>query len=127
LCQGDCAGIYIGQTVATGAAVEFSSPVWAAWPTQGIDNAEVVRTPQTRFTGPGLISYFDPHWVQPMAFTGTRADFSADGQIDGADLGTMLAWWGDTSGYAARCDLNDDYVVDGADLGILLSLWGPCP
>ena len=44
----------------------------------------------------------------PCAF-----DLNNDNNIDGADLGLMLALW------------NNPY--DGADMGLLLSAWGPCP
>ena len=49
-------------------------------------------------------------------------DVDGDGDVDGADLGIMLATWGDCSGCAA--DLNRDGTVDGADLGVLLSGFG---
>jgi hypothetical protein len=52
------------------------------------------------------------------------ADFSGDGVVNGADLGTLLAAWGTAD---AQADLNDDGVVDGADLGALLAAWGDCP
>ena len=49
-------------------------------------------------------------------------DVDRDGDVDGADLGIMLATWGDCAGCAA--DLNDDGTVDGADLSVLLSNFG---
>jgi len=48
------------------------------------------------------------------------ADINGDGQVDGADLGSLLSAWG-TDNSAA--DLNGDGLVDGADLGSLLSAW----
>lgn len=51
-------------------------------------------------------------------------DLDGGGQVDGGDLGLLLAAWG-TSDSAA--DLNGDGVVDGADLGLLLAAWGICP
>jgi len=56
----------------------------------------------------------------PDACEGLIGDVDRDG--DGADLGIMLAAWGDCAGSAA--DLNDDSTVDGADLGMLLSSFG---
>ncbi len=53
------------------------------------------------------------------------ADFNDDGQVNGADLGTLLGQWGACPGCTA--DLNDDGNVDGADLGTMLGAWGPCP
>jgi len=47
-------------------------------------------------------------------------DLNGDGAIDGADLGILLAAWGQGPSPA---DLNEDGAVDGADLGILLSAW----
>ncbi len=47
-------------------------------------------------------------------------DINADGQVDGADLGLLLANWGGSG----TGDLNGDGIVDGADLGLLLADWG---
>lgn len=55
-----------------------------------------------------------------------------DGVVDGADLASLLSWWGAFPG--APADLVDsstfnpppDGVVDGADLAVLLSAWGEC-
>jgi hypothetical protein len=52
-------------------------------------------------------------------------DGTVGGQIDGADLGILLANWGTVTG-TSIADLNNDWIVDGADLGILLANWGPC-
>jgi formylglycine-generating enzyme required for sulfatase activity len=56
-------------------------------------------------------------------------DIVADRVINGADLGTLLAYWGPrTSGsFSIASDLNNDGRVDGSDLGILLAYWGACP
>jgi formylglycine-generating enzyme required for sulfatase activity len=55
-------------------------------------------------------------------------DIVTDGLVNGADLGTLLAYWGfTTSGqYSQASDINDDGRVDGSDLGVLLSNWGVC-
>jgi hypothetical protein len=53
-------------------------------------------------------------------------DGSVGGEIDGADLGILLASWGVVTG-TNPADLNSDWIVNGADLGILLNAWGPCP
>ena len=55
-------------------------------------------------------------------------DIVTDGIVNGADLGTLLAYWGfTTSGqYSQASDINDDGRVDGSDLGVLLSNWGVC-
>lgn len=51
-------------------------------------------------------------------------DFDGDGDVDGGDLGVLLALWGACPG-GSMCvaDLNDDGIVDGADLGALLANW----
>lgn len=51
-------------------------------------------------------------------------DVDSSGVVNGADLGILLASWGDCPQCAA--DLNGDCVVNGQDLGTLLAAWGPC-
>jgi len=55
-------------------------------------------------------------------------DIVADGTVNGADLGTLLAYWGPrTSGsFSIASDINGDARVDGSDLGVLLANWGTC-
>lgn len=57
------------------------------------------------------------------------ADLDGDGAVDGADLGILLADWGNCVG--CKSDINGDSAVggtvDGGDLGLLLAAWGPCP
>ena len=48
-------------------------------------------------------------------------DLNGDGDVNGGDLGLLLATWGGAGG-----DLNGDGVTDGGDLGLLLSYWGDC-
>jgi hypothetical protein len=55
-----------------------------------------------------------------------NADITANGMVDGADLGALLAFWGPVGPVLPEADLNRDGTIDGADLGILLSYWGPC-
>ena len=49
------------------------------------------------------------------------ADFNRDGQINGADLGTLISKWGPCSGCPE--DLNGDDIVNGADLGLFIASW----
>ena len=51
------------------------------------------------------------------------ADLNGDGFVDAADMGAMLALWGEAESAA---DLNEDGAVDAQDLGLLLVEWGPC-
>lgn len=46
-------------------------------------------------------------------------DLNNDGKVDGADLGILLASWGQ----AGAADLNVDGTVNGGDLGLLLGYW----
>lgn len=50
------------------------------------------------------------------------ADLDCDGDVDGGDLGIVLADWGVEGPHPA--DLNGDGIVDGGDVGIMLSAWG---
>jgi len=52
------------------------------------------------------------------------ADISADGVVDGFDLGQVLSAWGNCPGCAS--DLNHDGVVNAVDLSVVLSGWGSC-
>jgi hypothetical protein len=56
-------------------------------------------------------------------------DILADRVVNGADLGSLLAYWGPVtaSPISRACDLNGDNVVNGADIGLLLAGWGNCP
>jgi hypothetical protein len=55
------------------------------------------------------------------------ADLFVDGQVNGADLGVLLAFWGPVNPALPNADINKDGFVNGADLGYLLGAWGPCP
>ena len=54
------------------------------------------------------------------------ADLLVDGQVNGADLGVLLAFWGPVNTALPKADINKDGFVNGADLGYLLGAWGPC-
>jgi hypothetical protein len=51
-------------------------------------------------------------------------DLDASRDVNGIDLGLLLAAWGRTDGPTA--DLDGDRLVDGRDLGLLLATWGTC-
>jgi hypothetical protein len=48
------------------------------------------------------------------------ADLDGDGDVDAADLATLLSQWG-TAGSA---DISGDGVVGAEDLAMLLGAWG---
>ena len=50
-------------------------------------------------------------------------DLNRDGEVNGADLGLLMAGFGFGSGDSY--DIDGDGDVDGADLGRLLGKWGP--
>ena len=52
-------------------------------------------------------------------FDGIDADLNGDGAVNGADLGLLLANWGQPG----LGDLNGDDTVGGADLGLMLAAW----
>lgn len=52
------------------------------------------------------------------------ADLNGDNTVSGADLGILLAYWGQSD---VPADFNADGDVNGADLGTLLANWGACP
>ncbi|MBU3682916.1 MAG: hypothetical protein FGM39_02660 [Phycisphaerales bacterium] len=57
------------------------------------------------------------------------ADVLADGNVNGEDLGLVLAAWGTVESERYNLpttDINRDGQVDGIDLGLILSNWGPC-
>ena len=53
------------------------------------------------------------------------ADLNGNGQVDGADLATLLGAWGSCTDPECSADLNGNDQVDGADLATLLGAWGP--
>lgn len=59
--------------------------------------------------------------------TSCAADLNVDGEVDGADLGLLLANWGTSDpGTCDACDVVKDGQVDGVDLGVILATWGTC-
>ena len=64
----------------------------------------------------GIIDCLEPDCV---------ADLDADGDVDVADLLTLIAAWGTCDGCSA--DFDGDNDVDVADLLTLIAAWGACP
>jgi hypothetical protein len=54
------------------------------------------------------------------------ADLVVNHEVNGADLGALLAAWGPVNPAVPSADINKDGLVNGADLGYLLYAWGPC-
>jgi hypothetical protein len=55
-------------------------------------------------------------------------DVNGDGMVDTADLGLLIANFGQAPPFVPSADVNDDGVTDTADLGILISAFGTiCP
>ena len=54
------------------------------------------------------------------------ADLNGDAQVNGADLGYVIADWGSCSG-ECEGDIDGDGLVTGADLGLMIASFGPCP
>lgn len=52
---------------------------------------------------------------------GPLGDLDGDGDVDAADLGTLIAAWGPCDACAE--DLDGDGTVDASDLGVLLANW----
>lgn len=111
-------------------ALAVSSPSGAgldcvSFASGGLNSTEltaIVGTPITgTVPGPSMELEFGPLpcLLVYVALPTMPGDLDGDGQVDGADLGELLTYWG-TDG----ADLNGDGITDGADLGILLSNWG---
>ena len=68
----------------------------------------------------GLYAFGNPMCPADLAPEGIGND-----TVGGADLGMLLASWGEGGGHGLA-DLNQDGVVDGTDLGELIAAWGAC-
>jgi hypothetical protein len=53
------------------------------------------------------------------------ADITGDEKVDGADLTTLLATWGECDVFCLG-DIDQSGTVDGQDLALLLNDWGSC-
>jgi hypothetical protein len=62
--------------------------------------------------------------------TGCFYDLTADGVVNGADLGALLGQWGQDfsprTPLQAAANFNSDPFVNGADLALLIANWGLC-
>ena len=126
------------------------------WVSYGIENDSAAWTPYVMEPNPDdpenpvtpageALVFSDGEWAPsasgdddfrtsfPIEVYGTSTgdcpeDLTGDGSVGGADLGTLLAAWGDCAD-PDNCpeDLTGDGSVGGADLGTLLAAWGDCP
>jgi hypothetical protein len=130
VCSADCCWnndclCYLGPLEPGGFVMTFSRPVWFGWGNGQTESNGMTTAPETSTT------LFGTLWSIYVQYTAERADFDADGFVDGADLGRLLDAWmvcvGGNCAWAGRMDLNDSGQVDGADLGLLLARWGQVP
>jgi predicted carbohydrate-binding protein with CBM5 and CBM33 domain len=91
------------QELAPGASVSFGCTV----------QSSSVSTPPTNLVAWGRL---------PPGAAPCPADANGDRTVDAADLGLLLANWGEPSG----TDLNGDGTTDAADLSAMLAAWGAC-
>jgi hypothetical protein len=100
----------------------------------GVDNCPTVSNPtQTDCNGDGIGDACELAAGAPDFNNDTipdvcqcLADLFVDRQVNGADLGALLAFWGPVNPALPSADINRDGNVDGADLGYLLYGWGAC-
>ena len=89
---------------------------------------EVVCCPENEDFREFASTYLQSYDRPASTWLGTAvcpADINGDGEVDGGDIGMLLASW-DTDAACSPADVNGDGRVDGADLGAILSSWGPC-
>ncbi len=97
-----------------------ASFTWEEFSTVIIPQGETVEISIVNVSG---ITFPNDFMLDDISLTliAISSDLNNDGIVDGADLGLLLASWGECSGCAA--DLDGSGEVDGADLGLLLARW----
>jgi hypothetical protein len=127
VCAADCCWnhdclCYLGPLEPGGFVMTFSRPVWFGWGNGVTGSNGMTTAPETSTILLGNL------WSISVEYTSERADFDANGLVDGADIARLLeSWMGCEKGgcYSrGRMDLNDDGQIDGSDLGLLLLRWG---
>jgi len=126
-------GLYLLAVSAGSARGAGRVPVGADGPLFSIGSATEISGPDgsagaqtlAGWTGNGTIGEYKIE-LTGCAFLGTGfADLDGSGEVDGADLGLLLAMWGPANDVGAQlADLNGDGVIDGSDLGLMLAYWG---
>ncbi|MFG0258614.1 MAG: hypothetical protein ACF8GE_11990 [Phycisphaerales bacterium JB043] len=104
-----------------GGVVNLTPPYNNAVPYEDILQGTMVSMPQpSSFDVPAFRVLIDNVLLDAG---GCVADLNGDGVVSGADLGLLLAGWGQSG----ASDMDGDGTTNGADLGLLLGAWGPCP
>ncbi len=129
--DGESEILFIGNVGSSTSEYLFQSAI--AYSAQ--KRAGPIVTGDLYYLGPGVTGGIQSKSIDPpQVFLGilkttslsgcTVADINNDNEINGGDLGLMMARFG--SCFECPEDLNNDNLVNGADIGILLSYWGPC-
>ena len=116
-----CDNCYVGGPVwVDGQRVTFDCKVWPKFLNGITPDNGALGEPQSVFE----LVYTQNQMAGSFEYTRTQADFTADGFVNGEDLGWLLLLWSQSW---PRIDLNRDGEVNGGDLALLLNAWGPCP
>lgn len=142
LAVGEVVGVAAGGVIPEGTELRFTidatQPGVQAWLGESLNQGQLIFTISTlneaEEQGGDFIEFYMRE--NPLVSAGVRdaaglsitgwiesdcvepGDLNHDCNIDGADLGLMLAMWGTGN---VEGDLNGDGVVNGADLGLLLA------
>jgi hypothetical protein len=99
------------QLYSTGSSAATSDTYWFVF-NDGLSDAE-----------------FAPAYAWAQANLGAApctGDLDGSGEVDAADLGLLLLYYGPCGGDCGGADLDGSGEVDSADLGLLLLSFGPC-
>ena len=117
----ECGDCYVGgPNFVSSQRLIFDCKVWPKFFNGTMPDNGSAGEPQSIFE----LAIMNNQMAGPFEYTRTQADFTADGFVNGEDLGWLLLLWSQSW---PRIDLNHDGEVNGADLALLLNAWGPCP
>ncbi len=117
----DAGGVLASDTIllVEGGRITIDTGVTTDQVTLG--EAVTLRLSNANLTGePWFVAVDDINFDQVSDDPGCEGDLDGDGDVDQADLGTLLGAWGAGDGG----DLDGDGDTDQADLGVLLGDWG---
>ena len=121
--------------------METNSDVWSGWtywassnwaiqfsiePTNWAYQSSATQASLTPVETEMMTTVLSRRYAGGAGGANCAADINSDRAVDGADLGAMLAAWGDHPLLGNRADLDSNRRVDGADIGLLLARWGAC-